>query len=64
MVGGGFEYAFWNNLTFKAEYNFLDFGTKTENLTLNSSTFGPLTATISSKLTASVVKVGVNWLFN
>jgi outer membrane immunogenic protein len=64
MVGGGFEYAFWNNLTFKAEYNFLDFGTKTENLTLNSSTFGPLTASISSKLTASVVKVGINWLFN
>jgi outer membrane immunogenic protein len=64
MVGGGIEYAVWNNLTLKAEYNFLDFGTKTENLTITSSTFGPLTTTISSKLTASVLKVGVNWLFN
>jgi outer membrane immunogenic protein len=64
MVGGGFEYAIWDNLTLKAEYNYLDFGTKNENLTANSSTFGALTANISSKLTASVVKVGFNWLFS
>jgi outer membrane immunogenic protein len=64
MVGGGIEYAVWDNLTLKAEYNYLDFGSKNENLTANFSVAGPFTATISSKLTASVVKVGLNWLFN
>src|SRR5690242_4821311 len=64
MVGAGIEYALTNHLTLKAEYNFIDFGNTSENLTINASLFGPATATINSKLTMNVVKVGVNWLLN
>jgi outer membrane immunogenic protein len=58
------EYAITNNLTLKAEYNYVDFGNKNETLTINSTLAGPATATINSKLTMNVVKFGVNWLFN
>jgi opacity protein-like surface antigen len=54
MVGAGVEYAVTNNLTIKAEYNFLDFGTAKETLSI--------VAAVPSKL--NVVKVGVNYLFN
>jgi outer membrane immunogenic protein len=64
MVGAGVEYAVTKNLTLKAEYDFLDFGNKTEMLTLNSSLAGPATATINAKLTMNVVKFGVNWRFD
>jgi outer membrane immunogenic protein len=64
MVGAGVEYAITNNLTLKAEYNYVDFGNKNETLTINSTLAGPATATINSKLTMNVVKFGVNWLFN
>jgi opacity protein-like surface antigen len=50
MVGAGVEYAVTNNLTLKAEYNYIDFGSESETLTLNASLFGPTTATINSKL--------------
>ena len=29
LIGAGFEYAYTNNLSVKAEYNFLDFGAHT-----------------------------------
>lgn len=64
MVGAGIEYAVTNHVTLKAEYNYIDFGSNSENLTVSASLFGPATATINSKLTMNVVKVGVNWLFN
>jgi hypothetical protein len=57
------EYAATDMITLKAEYNYLDFGTKNETLTLNMGAL-PLTATISDKLTMNVVKVGVNILFH
>jgi hypothetical protein len=63
MVGAGVEYGVTNNLTLKAEYNYIDFGSESETLTVNASLFGPATATINSKLTMNVVKFGVNWLF-
>ncbi|MFZ2078740.1 MAG: outer membrane beta-barrel protein [Xanthobacteraceae bacterium] len=50
MVGAGVEYAVTNNLTLKAEYNYIDFGSESETLTVNASLFGPATATINSKL--------------
>jgi outer membrane immunogenic protein len=63
MVGASVEYAVTNNLTIKAEYNFLDFGTANETL---STTAGGLlfTAMVPSKLNVNIVKVGVNYLFN
>jgi outer membrane immunogenic protein len=64
VVGAGVEYAVTDNITLKAEYNYADFGTKNETLTINSSAFGPVTSTISDKLTMNIVKVGVNWLFH
>jgi outer membrane immunogenic protein len=63
MAGAGVEYAFTNNLTVKAEYNYINFGSSNE--TLNANLGGtPLVATITSKPTMNVVKVGLNWLFN
>jgi outer membrane immunogenic protein len=64
MVGAGVEYAFTNNLTAKIEYNYINFGSDNQTLTLNTSNAGPLTGTITSKPTMNVVKVGLNWLFN
>jgi outer membrane immunogenic protein len=64
MAGAGVEYAVTNNLTLRAEYNYIDFGSTSETLTLSASLAGPTTATINSKLTMNVVKFGVNWLFN
>jgi outer membrane immunogenic protein len=48
MVEAGVEYAVTNNITLKAEYNFLAFGTENETLTADFSSVGPLTANISS----------------
>jgi outer membrane immunogenic protein len=64
MIGAGVEYAVTDNITIKAEYNYADFGTKNETLTINSSVGGPLTTTISDKLTMNIVKIGVNILFH
>ena len=64
MAGAGIEYAFTSNLTAKIEYNYINFGSNSETLTVNSSTFGPLTTAITSKPTMNVFKFGLNWLFN
>lgn len=64
VVGAGVEYAVTDMITLKAEYNYIDFGTKDETLTANSSVIGPLTASISSNPTMNVVKVGLNVLFH
>jgi outer membrane immunogenic protein len=66
-AGIGFEYAVLRNLTVKAEYDYMNFGTQNQLLTPNALdlTTGNVTGdTNSSKLSASVVKVGVNWLFH
>jgi outer membrane immunogenic protein len=61
MLGAGLEYAFWNNLSAKIEYNYLSFKSIDENLT----TGGGLTTTPASvKLDAHLVKLGVNYRFN
>ncbi len=66
VLGAGIEYAFTSNLTAKIEYNYINFGSKNETLTANFSNFpgAPATATVTSKPTMNVVKVGLNWLFN
>lgn len=44
MVGTGVEYAVTNNLILKAEYNYVDFGSNNETLTINSTLSGAATA--------------------
>jgi outer membrane immunogenic protein len=67
MLGAGVEYAVTDNITLKAEYNYLNFGTSNQTLTPNATDL--VTGTITgdpndSKLTANVVKAGVNILFH
>jgi outer membrane immunogenic protein len=67
MLGAGIEYAVTDNITLKAEYNYLNFGTSNQTLTPNATDL--VTGTITgdpndSKLTANVVKAGVNILFH
>lgn len=60
LIGGGVEYAFWNNLSAKVEYNYLTFKSITETLT----TGGGLVATSPSVgLKTHLVKVGLNYKF-
>ena len=64
MVGAGLEYAITDNITVKGEYNFVDFGTSNENLSITAPTGGTLTGTVPSKLYMNVFRVGVNYLFH
>jgi outer membrane immunogenic protein len=56
VAGGGVEYAFTNNLTFKTEYQYLDFERKTL-ASAGAATF------IDVRPTAHTVRGGVNWKF-
>jgi outer membrane immunogenic protein len=62
-VGAGVEWAFWNNWSAKAEYNYYDFGTDT--LTLTGSFAGtPIEVPgVDVRQRISVVKLGVNYRF-
>lgn len=68
MVGAGVEYAVTNNVSLKAEYNYIDFGSNTETLNFSGTNAAgvPFTAGISdsAKLNVSAVKVGINVLFH
>jgi outer membrane immunogenic protein len=56
VAGGGIEYAFTNNLTFKTEYQYLDFERK-KLASVGAATF------IDVRPTAHTVRGGVNWKF-
>ena len=61
MLGIGVEHAFWDNVSAKLEYNYLDFGTRTENLT----TTGALGADPADiRLVAHLLKLGLNYRFS
>jgi outer membrane immunogenic protein len=62
-VGGGIEWAFWDNWSAKAEYDYYDFGTR--NLTLPGTIFGipEVVPGVDIKETISTVKVGINYRF-
>jgi outer membrane immunogenic protein len=69
-VGGGVEWAFWNNWSAKIEYDFYDFGTRSVTLT---GTFVPIGETvvipvtvpgIDVKQTINAVKFGINYRFD
>jgi len=69
-IGGGVEWAFWNNWSAKVEYDFYDFGTRDISLsgtfTGGPTTFNPGPITVSGiniKETISTVKFGINYRF-
>jgi outer membrane immunogenic protein len=59
-VGAGAEYAFWNNWSLKAEYNYLDLGTRT--ITATSPTGGSILA--DAQVTQHMIKLGANYKFD
>ena len=62
-VGGGVEWAFWQNWSAKVEYDYYDFSTR--NLALPGTIFGvpEIVPGINVKETISTVKFGVNYRF-
>ena len=59
MVGVGIEYAFAQNWTVKAEYNYIDLGTRT--VTTTSPAGAPLPA--DAKATEHMIKLGASYRF-
>lgn len=59
-AGLGAEYAITNNLTVFAEYDYYDFGTRTNTFVTRSGN----TTNIDIAERKSVAKAGLNWLFN
>jgi outer membrane immunogenic protein len=59
-TGVGIEYAFTNSLSFKAEYDYMNFGSRTANI--NGTILGaPFSAGIQNNLQISEVKAGLNF---
>jgi outer membrane immunogenic protein len=67
LVGGGVEYAAWDNWTIKGEYDYLDFGTRSVNLNGATSFAGgapvPTFVTALNNQRISEFKFGANWKF-
>jgi opacity protein-like surface antigen len=67
MVGGGLEWAIWDNWTIKGEYDYLDFGNRSVVLNGATSFFaGPAVPTVVTTLNSqriSEFKFGINWKF-
>jgi outer membrane immunogenic protein len=64
VVGAGLEFGLTRSWSAKAEYNYLDFGSK--NLTLSdngSGLFGPVLLPLHVRETINEVKIGVNYRF-
>ena len=59
MVGGGVEQAWTDTISFKLEYNYLDFGRRTETFTPGALVIAP----VDVRLYAHLVKLGVNYRF-
>jgi outer membrane immunogenic protein len=64
-VGGGVEWAFWENWSAKVEYDYYDFSISTRNLALPGTIFGvpEIVPGINIKETISSVKFGINYRF-
>jgi outer membrane immunogenic protein len=60
-LGAGAEYALWNNISVKAEYNFLTFGERTERLTTTGGLVAVGAASVSEDV--HIVKLGANYRF-
>jgi outer membrane immunogenic protein len=64
-VGAGFEYAFARNWSVRAEYDFMDFGTRDESFLATPTPAPPSPAVLTENIRdrIQVVKVGVNYRF-
>jgi opacity protein-like surface antigen len=64
-VGTGIEWAIWNNWSVKAEYDYIDFGTKTSTIagTILPAVGGGIGASFGNENTLHVqqAKFGINW---
>ena len=58
-VGGGLEWAFWDNWSAKLEYDFYDFGTR--NVTFTDPNFGSSQFTVKQQI--NELKLGINYRF-
>jgi len=59
-VGTGIEWAIWNNWSIKAEYDYLDFGSRAA--TVNGSILGlPVSALLENDVRVNQFKAGLNW---
>ena len=60
LVGAGAEWAISRNVAVFAEYNYLNFGTRTYNVT---DTTGTVNTTYSARTSANLAKLGINYHF-
>jgi outer membrane immunogenic protein len=60
-VGTGIEWAVWNNWSIKAEYDYLDFGTKTVGINGPILTVLPISFPVENTQHVNQFKFGVNW---
>ena len=60
-TGIGIEYAFTNSLSFKAEYDYLNFGSRTAAINGTAGGLLPISAGIQNNLTINEVKAGLNF---
>ena len=61
-VGTGIEWAFWQNWSVKAEYDYLDFGSR--NVAINGSALGvPLQLGLQDNNHVNQFKAGLNYKF-
>jgi len=63
IVGAGLEWAFWNNWSAKAEYNYYDFGTDTVTLSGTFAGAPIIVPGIDVRQRISVGKLGVSYRF-
>jgi outer membrane immunogenic protein len=64
VVGGGIEWAIWNNFSVKIEYDHLDFGNQSVTVFGHSGSIKGESALRSVNSTADEVKFGLNYRFN
>jgi hypothetical protein len=62
-VGGGVEWAFWDNWSAKVEYDFYDFSTRNLSLPGTISGIPDVVPGVNIKETISTVKIGINYRF-
>jgi len=64
-VGTGVEWAIWNNWSIKAEYDYIDFGTKTTAVSgiilPSTASATPFTGSVQNTLHEQQFKFGINW---
>jgi outer membrane immunogenic protein len=62
VIGGGIEWAFWENWSMKLEYLHYDFGSRT--FIFNGFAGVPFTFNADHSLQVETIKFGINWRFS